>query len=76
MKLPGILQDKVVLVTGASRGIGRSAVRLLASQGAKVAINYFNSDEHALMVKEIIEEDGGWLRFSRQIPPTRIRSKH
>ena len=59
VKLPGILQDKVVLVTGASRGIGRSAVRLLASQGAKVAINYFNSDEHALMVKEIIEEDGG-----------------
>lgn len=59
LQLPGILQDKVVLVTGASRGIGRSTVRLLASQGAKVAINYFNSDEHALIVKEIIEEDGG-----------------
>jgi len=59
LHLSGILQGKVVLVTGASRGIGRSAVRLLASQGAKVAINYFNSDEHALMVKEIIEEDGG-----------------
>jgi amino acid adenylation domain-containing protein len=57
--LPGLLENKVVLVTGGSRGIGRSAVRLLASQGASVAINYLKSSEQAMMVKEIIDEDGG-----------------
>lgn len=58
-RLPGLLENKVVLVTGASRGIGRSAVRLLAQQGASVAINYFKSKEHAQLVKDIIMEDGG-----------------
>jgi NAD(P)-dependent dehydrogenase (short-subunit alcohol dehydrogenase family) len=55
----GLLDNKVVLVTGASRGIGRSAARLLASQGASVAINYLKSSEHAQMIKEVITEDGG-----------------
>ncbi|MFW5774939.1 MAG: SDR family oxidoreductase, partial [Chitinivibrionales bacterium] len=59
VRAPGLLDDKVVLVTGGSRGIGRSAVRLLASQGASVAVNYLQSSERALMVKEIVEEDGG-----------------
>lgn len=57
--VPGLLENKVVLVTGGSRGIGRSAVRLLASQGASVAINYLKSSDQAMMVKEIIDEDGG-----------------
>ncbi|HEX2959618.1 MAG TPA: amino acid adenylation domain-containing protein, partial [Chitinispirillaceae bacterium] len=57
--IPGLLDGKVVLVTGGSRGIGRSAVRLLASQGASVAINYLKSSDQAQMVKEIIDEDGG-----------------
>jgi amino acid adenylation domain-containing protein len=58
-EVPGLLENKVVLVTGGSRGIGRSAVRLLASHGASVAINYLKSSDQALMVKEIIDEDGG-----------------
>lgn len=57
--IPGLLEDKVVLVTGGSRGIGRSAVRLLASHGASVAINYLKSTDQAQMVKDIIDEDGG-----------------
>jgi len=56
---PGLLENKVVLVTGGSRGIGRSAVRLLASQGASVAINYLKSNEQALLVKKVIDDDGG-----------------
>ncbi|HEX9061655.1 MAG TPA: SDR family oxidoreductase, partial [Clostridia bacterium] len=59
VRVPGLLENKVVLVTGGSRGIGRTTVRLLASHGASVAINYLKSDEQARIVKEIVEEDGG-----------------
>ncbi|MDU6673128.1 MAG: SDR family NAD(P)-dependent oxidoreductase, partial [Bradyrhizobium sp.] len=33
------LQDKVVIVTGAGRGIGREIALLCASEGAKVVVN-------------------------------------
>jgi NAD(P)-dependent dehydrogenase (short-subunit alcohol dehydrogenase family) len=46
-------------VTGSSRGIGSATVRLLASQGAKVAINYVKSESRAQRVKEMIDRDGG-----------------
>ena len=55
----GLLEGKVVLVTGASRGIGSATVRLLASQGARVAINYVRSRERAQRAKELIVQDGG-----------------
>jgi amino acid adenylation domain-containing protein len=56
---PGLLENKTILVTGGSRGIGRSAVRLLASHGASVAINYLKNSDQAMAVKDIIDEDGG-----------------
>lgn len=55
----GLLTGRVALVTGSSRGIGSATVRLLAAQGAKVAINYVHSRARALRVKELIESDGG-----------------
>ncbi|MEX0801594.1 MAG: 3-oxoacyl-ACP reductase family protein [Dehalococcoidia bacterium] len=41
------LNDKVAIVTGSSRGLGRAIVRELAGHGAKVAINYYQSKAEA-----------------------------
>jgi enoyl-[acyl-carrier protein] reductase III len=52
--MPGALADKVALVTGGSRGIGRAIVRKLAAAGCDVAVNYYNSaDEAEALVAEI-----------------------
>ena len=54
-----MLEGKIALVTGASRGIGRAIALELASRGAMVIINYNGSKEKALSVKQEIEEQGG-----------------
>ena len=53
------LQGKVVLVTGASRGIGAAAAKRLADFGASVVINYFQNRDAALKVLKEIEDSGG-----------------
>jgi 3-oxoacyl-[acyl-carrier protein] reductase len=40
----GVLDDKVAIVTGSARGIGRATAELLSSQGAKVLINDLDGD--------------------------------
>ncbi len=45
--------DKVVLITGASRGIGRSAAMLFAEHNANVALNYRHNRE---AVESLVEE--------------------
>ena len=53
------LRDKVAVVTGASRGIGRAIALDLATTGAKVAINYARSSDAAEAVVAEIEAMGG-----------------
>jgi len=57
--LPGELEGKVALVTGASRGLGRAIALKLANLGSKVAINYLASDDEASRLAKEIESRGG-----------------
>ena len=52
------MKDKVVLVTGSSRGLGREIIKEFANEGCKVVINYNNSYEDALILqKELSDTD-------------------
>ena len=55
----GLLEDKVVLITGASRGIGKSIAEECVKQGAKVAFTYLSSDEKARALENELSADGG-----------------
>ncbi len=54
-----MLTDKIALVTGGSRGIGRQTAITLASYGAVVIINYNGSKDKADEVVQEIEKNGG-----------------
>lgn len=54
-----MLSDKSVLITGASRGIGRAIALEMAKNGAKVAVNYAGNEAKAQEVVEEIRELGG-----------------
>src|SRR3954466_395336 len=49
----GVLDDKVAIVTGSARGIGRATAELLSEQGAKVVINDLDADVAAEAASEI-----------------------
>ena len=53
------LKDKVVLITGASRGLGRAMAIAFAKEGASVAVNYVKNREQAELICEEIVESGG-----------------
>jgi 3-oxoacyl-[acyl-carrier protein] reductase len=57
--MSGLLVNQVAIVTGASRGIGRATAIALASEGAKVVVNYASSSSAADAVVNEISTMGG-----------------
>jgi len=53
------LKDQVAIVTGASRGIGKSVAEVFAQEGAKLVINYKASESGALAVANEIRKKSG-----------------
>lgn len=53
------MDGKVVIITGASRGIGRATARLLGARGAAVVVNYAANAQAAAAVEDEVKASGG-----------------
>jgi 3-oxoacyl-[acyl-carrier protein] reductase len=53
-----LVDDKVYLVTGGSRGLGKAIVLKLASMGVKVAFTFLSNREKADQVAEVVNHQG------------------
>jgi len=52
------LKNKIALITGSSKGIGKATALLFAKEGAKIVVNYFSSEKEALDVINQIKKIG------------------
>ena len=57
-----LLEGKIAIVTGASRGIGKSIARSFIAQGATVAFTYRSSEEQALALEKELTKNVGVAR--------------
>lgn len=55
----GLLEGKVAIITGASRGIGKAIAETFIKEGAKVAFTYLSSDEKAKALEAELSANGG-----------------
>ena len=49
--------EKVAIITGASRGIGREIAKTLARKGIKVVANFNKSEDNAIELKEELKKE-------------------
>jgi len=57
-----LLQGKIAIITGASRGIGKSIAKSFIAQGATVAFTYRSSEEKAIELEKELTADGGMAK--------------
>ncbi|QXP55532.1 SDR family oxidoreductase [Cellulophaga sp. HaHa_2_95] len=63
-----MVRNKVIIVTGSSKGIGKETALLLAKNGAKVVINHSNSEKEAEeTVAQIIDNGGTAFSFKADV---------
>ncbi|WP_405267052.1 SDR family oxidoreductase [Cellulophaga sp. Ld12] len=63
-----MVRNKVIIVTGSSKGIGKETALLLAKNGAKVVINHSNSEKEAEeTVAQIIDNGGTAFLFKADV---------
>lgn len=60
-----LLEGKVAIITGASRGIGKSIAEQFVKNGAKVAFTYLSSEEKAKQLEEELGNLGGTAKGFR-----------
>ena len=56
--MSGLLEGRIALVTGGSRGLGRAIVRALCREGAAVAFNYLRSEDEARALEAELRSGG------------------
>jgi NADP-dependent 3-hydroxy acid dehydrogenase YdfG len=61
------ISDKVVVITGASSGLGESTARLLAKRGARVALGARRKDRIDAVVRDITKADGKAIGFKTDV---------
>ena len=54
----GLLKNKTILITGATRGIGKGIARTLSKNGANIAFTYNNSSSLALKLEDELNKNG------------------
>lgn len=58
----GLLDGKIAIITGASRGIGKEIAKEFIKQGATVAFTYLSSEEKAKALETELSENGGTIK--------------
>jgi 3-oxoacyl-[acyl-carrier protein] reductase len=71
-----LLGERIILVTGGSRGIGRAMVLAFAREGAKVAFNYASRDDDARATTAAAEAIGATVHAYKCSVTNRLALKH
>ena len=61
----GMFKDKVAVVTGGSRGIGKAIVQMLVCEGCQVAFSYFQNGEAATALENDLKKEGFVVKASQ-----------